>query len=153
MTSSVYQPQYMESDNYSVTATRSVTLGLIFNPDDTAFANAKIRKALSMGIDRANIGGNSSDDLLPAYGLIPPAIHWNGASYRDTYPDAQTAYDPDAALTLFQQGMQELGRESLDSAKILVCASLMDCDNLHDVIQTWQEVFGFLHRHRRGVRI
>lgn len=39
--------------------------------------------------------------------------------------------------------MQELGRESLDSAKILVCASLMDCDNLHDVIQTWQEVFGF----------
>ena len=96
-----------------------------------------------MGIDRANIGGNSSGDLLPAYGLIPPAIHWNGASYRDTYPDAQTAYDPDAALTLFQQGMQELGRESLDSAKILVCASLMDCDNLHDVIQTWQEVFGF----------
>lgn len=143
MTSSVYQPQYMESDNYSVTATRSVTLGLIFNPDDTAFANAKIRKALSMGIDRANIGGNSSGDLLPAYGLIPPAIHWNGTSYRDTYPDAQTAYDPDAALTLFQQGMQELGRESLDSAKILVCASLMDCDNLHDVIQTWQEVFGF----------
>lgn len=49
MTSSVYQPQYMESDNYSVTATRSVTLGLIFNPDDTAFANAKIRKALSHG--------------------------------------------------------------------------------------------------------
>lgn len=99
MTSSVYQPQYMESDNYSVTATRSVTLGLIFNPDDTAFANAKIRKALSMGIDRANIGGNSSDDLLPAYGLIPPAIHWNGASYRDTYRSAD-CLRPDAALTL-----------------------------------------------------
>lgn len=45
--------------------------------------------------------------------------------------------------------MQELGRESLDSAKILVCASLMDCDNLHDVIQTWQEVFGFYSASKR----
>ncbi len=143
MISSVYQPQYMESDNWNITASRATTLGLIFNPDDTAFSNSKIRQALSMGIDRANIGKDSGDDLIPAYGLIPPGIHWNGSSYRDTYPDAQTTYDADAAKTLFQEGMLELGKESLDSAKILVCSSLMDCDHLHDIIQTWQEVFGF----------
>lgn len=143
MISSVYQPQYMESDNWNITASRATTLGLIFNPDDTAFSNSKIRQALSMGIDRANTGKDSGDDLVPAYGLIPPGIHWDGNSYRDTYPDAQTAYDADTAAALFQEGMQELGKESLDSAKILVCSSLMDCDHLHDIIQNWQKVFGF----------
>lgn len=141
--SPVYQAQYMESSNYAVTASRATTLGLIFNPNDTAFSNHKIRQALSMGIDRANIGKNSNGDLLPAYGLIPPAVHWNGTAYRDSYPETQTAYDANAALALFQEGMQEIGKESLDSTKILVCSALMDCENLHDIIQTWQEVFGF----------
>ena len=110
----------MENSNYAVTASRATTLGLIFNPNDAAFSNHKIRQALSMGIDRANIGKNSNGDLLPAYGLIPPAVHWNGTAYRDSYPETQTAYDADAALALFQEGMQEIGKESLDSTKILV---------------------------------
>ena len=47
--SPVYQAQYMESNNYAVTASRATTLGLIFNPNDAAFSNHKIRQALFHG--------------------------------------------------------------------------------------------------------
>lgn len=143
LATSVYQPQYMESDRYTVTSRRVTTLGLIFNPDNTAFANANIRKGLSMGINRSVIGENSSGDLSPAYGIIPPDVHCNGKSYRELIPETATAYDAAAAVDTFQKGMKELHIESLDSTKILVCSSLMDCENLHDIIQTWQEIFGF----------
>lgn len=143
LATSIYQPQYMESDRYAVTSSRVTTLGLIFNPDNTAFANANIRKGLSMGIDRSVIGENSSGDLLPAYGIIPTDVHCNGKSYREQIPETTSAYDATAAVDTFQKGMKELHIESLDSTKILVCPTLMDCENLHDIIQTWQEIFGF----------
>lgn len=143
LVTSIYQPQYMENNRFAVTSSRATTLGLIFNPDDTAFANSNIRKGLSMGIDRSAIGKNSNDDLIPAYGLIPPDVHWAGTTYRELVPEETYAYDTSAATATFQKGMQELKRESLDSTKILVCSTLMDCENLHDIIQTWQEIFGF----------
>ncbi|WP_298481536.1 peptide ABC transporter substrate-binding protein [uncultured Ruminococcus sp.] len=143
LATSIYQSQYMESDRYTVTSSRVTTLGLIFNPDNTAFANANIRKGLSMGIDRSAIGENSNGDLFPAYGIIPPDVHCSGKSYRELVPEAKTAYDAAAAVDTFQKGMKELHIESLDSTKILVCSTLMDCENLHDIIQTWQEIFGF----------
>lgn len=143
LATSIYQSQYMESDRYTVTSSRVTTLGLIFNPDNTAFANANIRKGLSMGIDRSAIGENSNGDLFPAYGIIPTDVHCNGKSYRELVPEAKTAYDAAAAVDTFQKGMKELHIESLDSTKILVCSTLMDCENLHDIIQTWQEIFGF----------
>ncbi len=143
VTTSLYQPQYMERDGYTVTAQYATTLGLIFNPDNTDFANQNIREALSLGIDRSNIGGDSNGDLLPAYGIIPPALHWNGATYREQMPETVTEFSQEAALAAFQRGMQELQKESLDTTKILVCAPLMDCENLHDILQTWQRIFGF----------
>lgn len=143
LATSIYQSQYMESDRYTVTSSRVTTLGLIFNPDNTAFANANIRKGLSMGIDRSAIEENSNGDLFPAYGIIPPDVHCSGKSYRELVPEAKTAYDAAAAVDTFQKGMKELHIESLDSTKILVCSTLMDCENLHDIIQTWQEIFGF----------
>ena len=143
LVSSIYQPQYMESEKYNIIAKQATTLGFIFNPDNTDFANSNIRAALSMGIDRENIGHNSHGDLMPAYGIVPPAVHWNGTLYRDQVPETTSKYDADAAQATFQKGMQELQKESLDTTKILVCSTLMDCENLHDIIQTWQEIFGF----------
>lgn len=145
LVSSVYQPQYNDVDSYNTTTARATTLGLIFNPDNTTFANANIRKGLSMGIDRSSIGKNSDGDLIGASAIIPPAIHWNGGSYRDAVPetDLTEPYDVSSATAVFQKGMDELQIESIDTTKILVCPTLMDCENLHDIIQTWQDVFGF----------
>ena len=70
----IQQTQYTDSENYTTTAERATTLGLIFNPDFAAFHNANIRKGLSMGINRFAIGKNSNDDLKGAFSIIPPAV-------------------------------------------------------------------------------
>lgn len=140
---SIYPSEYMDDENYTVTSSRATTLGLIFNTESDVYSNLNIRKALSMGIDRSLLGENSSGDLTAAYGIIPPAVSWNGVSYRETIPETETTYDADAAVAVLQTGLDELNISSLDSTKILVCAEIMDCENLHDIIQTWQEIFGF----------
>lgn len=139
----VYLEQYDNADRYNITAIRATTLGLIFNPDSEVYSNENIRKGLSMGIDRSNIGENSNGDLQGAFGIIPPVVHLGGSLYRDLMPETTESYDAEAAKAVFQKGMQQLQMESLDTTKILVCQSLMDCENLHDIIQTWQEIFGF----------
>lgn len=142
---SVYPAAYVDSKDYTVTSERDTTLGLIFNPDEKEYANDAIRTALSMGIDRSKIGLTSNGDLLSASAIVPPTVYCNGTSYRDAVPetDLTPAYDESAAIAMLQKGMQQLGIASLNSTKILTCASLMDCDHLHDIIQNWQEIFGF----------
>lgn len=139
------QPQYAENKDYNIISSRATTLGLIFNPDNSCYANANIRTGLSLGIDRTNIGSSSGGDLAGASAIVPPAAYQNGSNYRTAVPDTSLfpAYDANTAIATFHKGMEELEIESLDSTKILVCASLMDCEQLHDIIQNWQEIFGF----------
>ncbi len=143
LVTSIYQDVYMDNDDYNIQAVCATTLGLIFNPDSEVFSNENIRKGLSLGIDRDSIGVESNGDLIGAFSIIPLDVSWNGIVYREAVPETTYVYDVDTAVSTFQKGMQQLGIESLDSTKILVCNSLMDCENLHDIIQTWQEIFGF----------
>lgn len=142
LTTSVWQNDYQNTEKYHVSAFRATTLGLVFNPDDRVFANQNIRKGLSMAIDRSTLGAESENDLTGASGIIPPAVHMGGKYYRELVAEP-TLYQPEDALATFQKGMTELGIASIDTTKILVCPSLMTCDHLHDIIQVWQEVFGF----------
>lgn len=139
----VYDAHYMENDRYCVTSVRATTLGLVFQPENEVFANENIRKGLSMAIDRTSIGAQSGSDLAPAAAIIPPAVHQDSAFYRDLVPEPDPTPDTAAAQQTFQTGMQQLEIQSIDTTKILVCQTLMDCEFLHDIIQTWQEVFGF----------
>lgn len=140
---SIYSTDYENEDNYVVNESEATTLGLIFNPNSNVFSNQKIRRALSIGIDRSSIGENSDGDLTGTSGIIAPAVYWNGTNYRESYPETVITYDEATAVQYMQVGMAELGIESLDSTKILMCRTLMDCENLHDIIQTWQDIFGF----------
>ncbi len=142
LTTSVWQTQYGDTGKYNVTASRAATLGLVFNPDDKVFQNRNIRKGLFLSIDHSAIGTESENDLIGASAIIPPAVHTDGKSYRELYPETDS-YNAEEAVRLFQKGMKELDIESIDTTKILVCPTLMNCDHLHDIIQTWQELFGF----------
>lgn len=142
LTTSIWQSKYSNNEKYTVAASRASTLGLVFNPDDKVFSNRNIRKGLSIAIDRSGIGTNAEDDIIGASAVVPPAVHSGGKSYRELYPEVNP-YNTDEAVKAFQRGMDELDIKSIDSTKILVCPTLMNCDHLHDIIQTWQEVFGF----------
>lgn len=128
------------------------TLGIIVNPEDPSYSNANIRKALAYGIDKSSFEGNLSDDLKPAYGIIPPGISFLNKSYRELNSERTAAvtsdgkaidYNSELAVSCFEAGMASMDKKSLGNIKILVPENLMDTEYLHLVTQNWQTLFGF----------
>ncbi len=78
-------------------------------------ANVNIRKAISYSISREEIVSAVYGRYVPAYGLIAPAITFNGTSYRDQSAEPALAEyeeysaDPAKLQALFQKGLDELG--------------------------------------------
>ena len=120
LTTSIYPKQELaQPDVYTVNSYSSMTLGLVFNPTNTAYANTNIRKALSESID----------------------TRVDAVRYRDNVPEPSTTYQNETAKQDFEKGLQELKMDSLPSDQILVCPELMDCSYLHEILQNWQKTF------------
>jgi len=144
LTTTIYpQNEINKPEEYNVTSYSSITLGLIFNPNNNLYANQNIRKALSESIDRENIGKDSNGDLTGASGIIPPDTRVDAVKYRDNVPETALLYDNNTAKQDFEKGLEELQIDSLPSDKILVCPELMDCSYLHEILQNWQHTFEF----------
>ena len=129
------------------------TLGIVINSKNERYSNQNIRKALAYGIDKASFEGKLSDDMLAAYGLIPPGVSFLNKSYREINSDKLASssnsdgsmidYDPDKAVSFFEAGMSQMGLQSLENIKLLVPEGIMDTEYLHLVTQNWQTLFGF----------
>lgn len=129
---------------YNVTSSCATTLGLIFNPENKYFSGLSMRKALALSVDREKILDSDEKDILPAYGIIPPAVTLLGRSYRELVSDKQYEfYDVSEAERCFRIAKAELQTETFDDAKILVCTGTINTDYLHRISQNWQEIFGF----------
>lgn len=134
----------LNTKKYNITSSCATTLGLVFNPDDEYFSSISMRKALAFSVDREKILAGSETDLIPAYGIIPPAVTLLGRSYRELVSDKQYEfYDVSEAERCFKVAKAELQTEAFDDIKILVCSGMVDADYLHRISQQWQEVFGF----------
>ncbi|MBQ9898072.1 MAG: peptide ABC transporter substrate-binding protein [Ruminococcus sp.] len=131
-----------DGKHYAVTGVQGTTLGFVFNPADKYFANATLRQALALALDREAIASGSKD-IAPAYGIVPPAVKILGRSYRELSSEQQFAqYDPETAKTLYEQAKTELGTQSIMDMKILVCGDTADAGYLRSVSQQWQETLG-----------
>lgn len=118
------------------------------NPDNPLLSNLNFRKALFLAVDRASIA-----DLLdakPANYIISSrqlADVTTGESYRSSpqgsaVPGENNSYDPDQAVTLFEQALEEVG---VDKATITLTYRNDDPDmtTIAEVLQrTWPEIFG-----------
>lgn len=138
--------------NCNVNKYDNYTLGIIINPENPRYNNPNIRKALAYGIDKSSFEGQLSDDLKAAYGIIPPGISFLNKSYRELNSEKVAAvsidgtnidYNPELAVSYYEQGMDIMNLQSLENIKILVPENLMDIDYLHLVTQSWQTLFGF----------
>lgn len=99
---------------------KSITEGYLFylsinfqNPD---LANANIRKALSLAINRDDFTANTlKDGSTSAHGFVPAGLSagTDGTDFRET-AGSFTSYDVAAAQAAFDQGLAELGKTSLD---------------------------------------
>ena len=135
---------YRNTENYTVSSWKSATLGFVLNPEWDAFKNEKIRAALSMAIPRSIFSSETGGDVAGAYGIIPPETHIGTASYSSYLSEtAIPEYSSEAALEMYQTGLQELGITSLPSTDILICENMVSTDDLYEIIQMWQSLFGF----------
>lgn len=134
----------INTKKYNITSSSATTLGLVFNPDDKYFSGLSLRKALALSVDRGNILDSDETDIIPAYGIIPPAVTLLGRSYRELVSDRQFEfYDVAEAERCFKIAKAELQTESFDDIKILVCAGTVDADYMHRIAQNWSDIFGF----------
>lgn len=136
--------RYSSDSAYTTVSYASMTLGLIFNPDDPQYANSSLRKALAQGLNRAEYAEELKSDLAAASGIVPPAVTMLGKSYRELVAEA-SFFDEDAAAakTAYTAALQELQTESLKSTQILVPSGLMDYTVLHTIVRRWSDLFGF----------
>lgn len=136
--------KYTEANGYTVTAWRSVTLGFVLNEEWEAFKSADIRKAFSAAIPRSLFPSGSEKDAEGAYGIVPPETRLGTSSYGSYLSGSIITDSTEAeARDLFQKGMHELGLTSLPAADILVCEGTVSEDDLYEILQTWQSLFGF----------
>jgi len=128
---------------YSVSSSRPITLGLIFNDEDRLFRSTDLRKALALATDRDSLEEVIGSDITVASGIIPPAVTLAGRSYRELVSDGQFArFDVTEAKECLDKAKKSLGVGSVDQVKILVNADTVDSGDLHKLSQSWQELLG-----------
>lgn len=98
-----------------------------FNQDSTSadgiLANAKIRKALGLAVDRDVYTKDLVGRYVPAYGIVPTAVNSGDEKYRDAVEeplaaDAKTyVNNPEKLQELFKEGLKELGLQTDDLSK------------------------------------
>lgn len=144
LSTSVYYPNYNEENGYTMNSWRSVTLGFVLNTEWEAFKNDNIRTAFSAAIPRNLFKGDSQNDVEAAYGIIPPETRLGTSAYS-SYNSSPVISDisDDDIRSMFKKGMHELGLTSLPSADVLVCEGSVAEDDLYEIIQVWQSLFGF----------
>lgn len=130
-------------EKYSISSSRAVTLGLVFNPEDKTYSDLNLRKALSLSIDRNALSKQLSSDVSVAYGIIPPAVNLFGRSYRELSSDSQfDVYNVTDAKSYLEKAKFEIGKRSVESTKILVNSAVVNSGALHVISQTWQDTLG-----------
>lgn len=144
LTTSRYYPEYNAAAGYSVTSWKTVTLGFVLNPEWEAFGSMEIRNAFSAAVPRSLFPANSGGDAEGAYGIVPPETRIGTSSYKDYVRSPLFDEMSEADIkSLFQKGMHDLGLTSLPSADVLVCDGTVAEEDLYEIIQVWQSLFGF----------
>ncbi len=81
-----------------------------YNTKDKAFANAKIRQAFGMAIDRESLVKNVlKDGSQVATGITPSGIAGANGKYAEARGDITLKFDPTKAKQLLDEGLKEVG--------------------------------------------
>ncbi|MGU3566618.1 peptide ABC transporter substrate-binding protein [Paenibacillus sp. D51F] len=115
----------------------------IFNQSKKPFNNAKVRKALSMAIDRQLlIDRVVSGGQKPAFGFVPPSITGESKSFREETQDAYFKEDVAQAKTLLAEGLKEEGMASFPATTLLFNTSDAHKQIAEAVVDMWKTNLG-----------
>lgn len=117
--------------------TPNLTFNFFGNDPSGIISNAKIRKAISYSINREEIIDAVYGRYKAAYSYVPPAISFNGSSYRSQVGEVtlaeyqEYAGNPEKLQALFQEGLDELGVTTpLSEIKLTFLSSGSTADNM-----------------------
>ncbi|OXS62823.1 hypothetical protein B1A99_01900 [Cohnella sp. CIP 111063] len=117
----------------------------LFNTKQKPFDNVKVRKALSMAIDRQAIIDNvTKANQTPAYGLIPPSIGGlDGTNFRVLYPDSDYfSENVEEAKKLLAEGLAEGGLDKFPETTLLYNTSEGHKAIAEAIIDMWRKNLG-----------
>ena len=132
-----YNEKLFSKSNYNAYQTK--TVGLLFNTDSEYLNNYKVREALSKSINRNAYSHELSENISTAYGIIPGAITLQGKYYRDLLPDELlSVYDVNSP-DLWQNVLNEIGKNSIDNLKITVSDEFAESKIIYNISDQWRE--------------
>ena len=106
--------QYQDSPAFNAQVIFATTY-LIFNYKEEVLQNENVRRALILGYDRDALADKIlNDGSIGAEGYVPPEMDAGGPgdeAFRDVASASLESYNPRQARKLYQQGVEELGRE------------------------------------------
>lgn len=105
-------------DEFHVKGTASLYYYLI-NTTEAPFTNQKIRQALSLAVNRADLTEKVTlGGQIPAYGLVPPGIKGASDEYRNEVSDDYFKEDVELAKKLLAEGLKEEGLTELPAFSV-----------------------------------
>jgi len=121
------------------------TFYLMFNTKRVkALSNPKIRKALSLSLDRENYIKNVYKlPFIPATNFVNPAIQGDKNKFRDEYPGKYfDLYSPEKAKKLLAEGLREEGVESLPKFDFLIDDGETSKTSAEFIQENWRKNLG-----------
>jgi oligopeptide transport system substrate-binding protein len=117
---------------------------IMFQNKNKAFANAKIRQALTLAIDRqAFVDVTLANGSVPSTGLVPNGtMDGNGGDFRKTAGDTEPKFDVAKAKQLLADGLKEAGLSSLPQFKIMGDDTETAKKQLEFIISQWKTNLG-----------
>lgn len=104
--------KFKDSDEFG-TVEQFWTVFLYYNHEDKVMGNENIRRAVTLGYDRAAIAEKIlNDGSVAATGYVPNGMAGpEGQTFRKAVGDTVPPFNADEAKSLYQKGVQELGEE------------------------------------------
>ena len=129
------------SRKYTVSSSRSITLGILFNTKTGYFSNPDIRKAFALTTRKDNLT-YENDDICTADGIIPPAVTILGRSYRELSADSIfRKYDNVEAVELFDRAKKNAGFDKVKNVRVLVNADTVNSACMESILKEWKDCF------------
>ena len=112
----------VEDTGGQVTSFEDTVWVLLLNGHKEPLANTNIRQAVAYSVNRSLFEGRLPGNLRAADTLVPPAILWQGETFRARAGEkGPLVSSPDLAKRCYVAGLEDLGLSALPLGELLVC--------------------------------
>nr|WP_285891375.1 peptide ABC transporter substrate-binding protein [Paenibacillus pasadenensis] len=115
----------------------------IFNQSKKPFNNEKVRKALSMSIDRQLIVDRVAlEGQKPAFGFVPPVINGAEKSFREETQQTYFEENVEEAKKLLEEGLKEEGMSAFPATTLIYNTSDKHAKIATAITEMWKQNLG-----------